>query len=320
MKLEDIGFYTLSDERALHASEYTNLYRCELLLTNRCNFNCPYCRNTGHTDISYDEAERVLKLWSMCGLKSIRFSGGEPTLYPHLRQLVTKAVSYNMKRIAISTNGSAPKVYYNDLLQEGVNDFSISLDACCASKANIMSGGKGAYFEKILSNIEYLSRHTYVTVGVVFTEDNRDEIEKTIYLASALGVADIRIISAAQENKKAHLDVPAVVLKKHPILKYRVDRYNNGLPVRGLSGTDCDKCYLSLDDMAISGGYHYPCIIYLREGGLPIGKVNNKMRSERKKWFDNHNSFNDIICRNNCLDVCVAYNNKAFLRRAKGEA
>ena len=42
-RLEDIGFYTLSDYRASQCSASSPLWRCELLLTDRCNFHCPYC-------------------------------------------------------------------------------------------------------------------------------------------------------------------------------------------------------------------------------------------------------------------------------------
>jgi hypothetical protein len=45
MKLEDIGFYTLSDNRALNVSAWSPMIRCELVLTDRCNFRCPYCRD-----------------------------------------------------------------------------------------------------------------------------------------------------------------------------------------------------------------------------------------------------------------------------------
>jgi len=44
MKLEDIGFYTLSDERAKNTSINTSLKRCEILITDKCNLKCPYCR------------------------------------------------------------------------------------------------------------------------------------------------------------------------------------------------------------------------------------------------------------------------------------
>jgi sulfatase maturation enzyme AslB (radical SAM superfamily) len=44
MKLQDIGFYTLSDNQAKNVSWYSDLQRCELILTDRCNFKCVYCR------------------------------------------------------------------------------------------------------------------------------------------------------------------------------------------------------------------------------------------------------------------------------------
>jgi len=61
----------------------------------------------------------------------------------------------------------------------------------------------------------------------------------------------------------------------------------------------------------IAGNYHYPCAIYMREQGLPINNISNNMRNERIEWFKNTNVHDDIICKNNCLDVCVEYNNKA---------
>ena len=44
MKLEQIGFYTLSEKRAKDSCVFSIMQRCELILTDRCNFNCPYCR------------------------------------------------------------------------------------------------------------------------------------------------------------------------------------------------------------------------------------------------------------------------------------
>ena len=61
--------------------------------------------------------------------------------------------------------------------------------------------------------------------------------------------------------------------------------------------------------MAVMGELHYPCIIYMRENGMPIGKVGPGMREARKTWMETHDTHEDAICRKNCLDVCVQYNN-----------
>ena len=91
MKLEEIGFYTLEDNRAKNVSINSPLWRCELLLTSRCNFKCPYCRGMkkeDQGDIKLQDALSTIDLWVDQGLKNIRFSGGEPTLYPDLPFLI----------------------------------------------------------------------------------------------------------------------------------------------------------------------------------------------------------------------------------------
>jgi hypothetical protein len=125
-----------------------------------------------------------------------------------------------------------------------------------------------------------------------------------------LAVKDIRIIPAAQDgNRLKHVIVDPSLLSKYPILAYRIANIQCDKAVRGISDIDTHSCGLVLDDMAVCGRFHYPCIIYMREGGNPIGEVGIDMREQRLSWFKNHNSHNDNICSKNCLDVCVDYNN-----------
>lgn len=44
LSLNNIGFYTLDDNRCKNASVSSRLMRCELILTDVCTFKCPYCR------------------------------------------------------------------------------------------------------------------------------------------------------------------------------------------------------------------------------------------------------------------------------------
>ncbi len=306
MRLEDIGFYTLSDERARNTSATSDLQRCELILTGRCNFRCPYCRLVGGSDLSFQEALRIVRLWCNQGLKNVRFSGGEPTLWPGLRNLVEYCQWRGVGRIAISTNGSATAGTYGELLHAGVNDFSISLDACCAEDGDHMAGGRKGSFSKVVDNIRMLSQLTYVTVGVVLTPDNRDTCISIIEFADTLGVSDIRVIPAAQSGEQLpQLDLDGRLLEKYSILRYRASR------TQSIRGNPRPKCRLVLDDMAVMKGEHYPCIIYMREGGAPIGKVNESMRADREQWCNSHDCTTDPICAGNCLDVCVEYNRKA---------
>lgn len=331
--LESIGFYTLHDARCARASDTSNLERCELILTDHCNFKCPYCRGIEEQNkrsLSWSEAKFVIDMWASQGLKNVRFSGGEPTMWKayegaerrDLIDLVRHAKSVGIERIAISSNGSVATRVYEALVEAGANDFSISLDACCAATGDTMAGGVKGAWERVVTNIKVLSKLTYVTVGVVFTPENVDEFREIVRFASdELGVADIRILTAAQWNEALqNVGIEARFLEKHPILKYRLTNFDSSRHVRGIRAGDSNRCALMLDDMAILNMKHYPCIIYMREQGHEVGVIDSKLspseaakkvRAERKEFVISRNTKLDPICSKNCLDVCIDYNNRA---------
>lgn len=319
--LKEIGFYTLSNKRALNASITSDLQRCELILTDRCNFKCPYCRGLDSNlrgDMPLEQAHYTVDLWLKDNLKNVRFSGGEPTLYTGLPELVEKCRDGGVEHIAVSTNGSAKIELYDRLLAAGVNDFSISLDGGCCSVGDEMAGVAGTW-DKVISTIRYLSEKTYVTVGMVFTEANVDQCVESVMFADSLGVSDVRVIPAAQYNKALSKlkDLPIAVLDKFPILKYRIANLNAEQHVRGMEERQCYACWLMLDDMAVAQEYHFPCIIYMREGGAPVGKVGPQMRQERLEWVLKNDPTKNPICSKMCLDVCVDYNTVADQSRQK---
>ena len=319
--LKDIGFYTLSDERAKTSSENSQMKRCELIITEVCNFKCPYCRGLKHEvfgerkqrQLTLSEIKETIDLWCINKpLENIRFSGGEPTLHPYIREAVSYAKTKSIKRIAISSNGASKTELYYELIELGVNDFSISLDACCSEVGDKMAGHIKGSFDIVANNIRLISKKTYVTVGVVLTPDNIEQTIDTIIFADSLGVSDIRIISAAQWNKPipALGKVPDALMVKYPILRYRVNQFKEGFNVRGLLPTDPKRCAIVIDDSVVAGRNHYPCVIYMREDGNPIGTVGVNMRKERMNWFETHDVHKDEICAKNCLDVCREYSIK----------
>ena len=204
------------------------------------------------------------------------------------------------------------KEIYDRLLEAGVNDFSISLDSGCCSIGDKLTGGIKGAWDHVVNTIAYLSSKTYVSVGMVFTPENIDTCVNDVIFADSLGVSDIRVIPSAQYNaaltKLAKL--PEYILLKYPILRYRINNIIKGRHTRGIKKKDTNKCYLAMDDMAVAHGYHFPCIIHLREGGEPIGKVTDNIRNDRAEWIKKHDSKKDPICLKNCLDVCIDYNNK----------
>jgi len=77
-------------------------------LTGRCNWSCDYCYlgDQQPKDLDYDKlTDFIYHLWLKGGLKSIEITGGEPTLYKKLDNLIKGCYHLGLK-IGITTNGS----------------------------------------------------------------------------------------------------------------------------------------------------------------------------------------------------------------------
>jgi MoaA/NifB/PqqE/SkfB family radical SAM enzyme len=205
----------------------------------------------------------------------------------------------------MSSNGSADHDLYRRIVDAGCNSFAVSLDTCC-------EGERQEDFDRVVGAIKLLvSLGADVQIGTVFDDANKDESNKIVQFISDLGVSDIKVGTASQQ-KDAAVDLSGVsdLFGKHRILRYRADRFNNGRGMRGLRDSDCSKCYLALDDITVKGNKHYPCAVYLREGGEAIGAVGDGMMKERRAWFEKHNSLGDSICREFCMDFKCDLNNE----------
>lgn len=44
-----------------------------MILTEKCNFSCPYCRGHEHGTMSLEDAKRGLSLWIKDGLQNVIF-------------------------------------------------------------------------------------------------------------------------------------------------------------------------------------------------------------------------------------------------------
>lgn len=77
-------------------------------LTYRCTNRCKFCRVDDYrglvSDLSLEEAARRLYEAKALGVEMVLFSGGEPTLYPHLFRLIKVAGALGL-RFGLITNG-----------------------------------------------------------------------------------------------------------------------------------------------------------------------------------------------------------------------
>ncbi len=114
-------------------------------VTDRCNFRCRYCMPKEKFEknhaflaptelLSFEEIERLAKVFLANGVRKIRITGGEPLLRKGIETLVEKLSKLKTLEgkpvdIAMTTNGSALSKKAKALAKAGLNRITVSLDS-----------------------------------------------------------------------------------------------------------------------------------------------------------------------------------------------
>lgn len=107
-----------------------------LSVTDRCDLRCAYCMPKdfdGYEEpenwLSFDEIERILRLFATRGLRRVRLTGGEPLLRNRISDLVRRIRSIpGIDDLSLSTNGTQLTKHARALREAGVTRLNVSLD------------------------------------------------------------------------------------------------------------------------------------------------------------------------------------------------
>jgi cyclic pyranopterin phosphate synthase len=104
-------------------------------VTDRCNFRCTYCMPEEGMQwlpraevLTFEELERIARLLvEVHGIRSIRLTGGEPTVRAHLPVLVAKLAALPVD-LSLATNGATLESTAAGLAAAGLRRANVSLD------------------------------------------------------------------------------------------------------------------------------------------------------------------------------------------------
>lgn len=138
-------------------------------VTDRCNFRCPYCmpaeifgeryRFLPKPEIlTFEEIERLARLFVALGARKLRLTGGEPLVRAELPALVARLAAIEAVRdIALTTNGFLLAEQAAALADAGLGRVTVSLDSLDPEIFRRMSGSPHGP-ERVLAAIEAAER------------------------------------------------------------------------------------------------------------------------------------------------------------------
>ncbi len=140
--------------------QYKRSFRTlRLSLIDYCNFQCVYCvpeKQGFHKQNILSPKQYidyVHQIHNVNPLDTIRLTGGEPTLYPNLIELIAGLKSLGIANIRMTTNGIKLKKGLSQNLKEaGLDSVNISIDAIQTQVLRRISRHPQA--EKVLENVE----------------------------------------------------------------------------------------------------------------------------------------------------------------------
>ena len=134
-------------------------------VTDRCNFRCTYCMPAEvfgeryeflprDQILSFEEIERLTRIFTRLGVTKIRVTGGEPLLRRDLPELIRRlAVIPGIEDLTLTTNGYLLPPMAKELREAGLKRVTISLDSLDEATFQKMNG-RGFSVARVLDAIQ----------------------------------------------------------------------------------------------------------------------------------------------------------------------
>jgi pyruvate formate lyase activating enzyme len=197
------------------------------LYVGGCNFRCPYCYNAdlviNPTQFSIIPEKNILSLLEERKdfIDGICLSGGEPTIYDDLPELLNKIKNLNLK-VKLDTNGSNPDKLAH-IIESGLTDF-IAMDIKNCLQPEEYQKSIGINDGQIVTNIKK-------SIGIIINSEIDYEFRTTVIpiFHDAVTIEEIaREIRGARRyvlqnfvNSEKLLDNRLAIINPYP--KYKMD-------------------------------------------------------------------------------------------------
>jgi MoaA/NifB/PqqE/SkfB family radical SAM enzyme len=140
-----------------------------ILLTNTCNQECPYCfarqemKRSKIKEMSLENFKKVVNYLKKNKINSLRLMGGEPTIHSRFQQVIKLGIN-NFGNIVIFTNGLIPKKN-KKIIEKNIDkiSFNFNIDTPAFEKNDNLR-------DKIVNLVKEFSEKTNVNIGFTLSD------------------------------------------------------------------------------------------------------------------------------------------------------
>ena len=302
-----------AESPTIGADDFPAPYRMDLILTYRCQNRCAHCYNEPRElrELTVEKWKEAIDwLWKY-GVPHIVFTGGEPTLFNGLRDLIARSEA-NGQVTGLVTNGrmlSHPG-YLNDLIGVGLDHVQITVLSHRKEAHDRLVGDEGAWDETMRGLETALAADLYVSTNTTIMRSTLPDVEETLRFLISKGVRNIAFNGLIRSGKGKEAEgisfeeMSDVLVRLRDIADdagvrmvwYTPTPYCQLNPINlGLGIKQCTACSLN---MAVEpDGTVLPCQSYY----APLGNV------LKDRWEDiwEHNLCRSIRRRDHLDDRCA---------------
>ena len=150
-----------------------------IALTPHCNLKCIYCHHEGELlpggEIPGDMVVSIAKAAAELGMRSVKFTGGEPLLRKDL-DLIVARIPQSLD-ISITTNGILLAERAEALARAGLDRVNVSLDSLQPNRYCQITGGRPGDLERVLAGIDASREADLLPIKLNFVVLKRNESE-----------------------------------------------------------------------------------------------------------------------------------------------
>ena len=170
-----------------------------IALTDHCNLRCFFCSNEGMDlkcknlrQVNLSNLKYFLEVAKDVGVIGVSLTGGEPSLYPNLEELLDHVKELKFNQTFFHTNGIRLTPPLIDNYLSSFSKVAVSIHTVNLKTWQMLTGGSHRQFTQLMANLGYLSSYSKsdkVTVEIKSVpmkgiNDSADELEQLLDFCS----------------------------------------------------------------------------------------------------------------------------------------